>query len=101
MPLSSYCQSLDSSLLRELNDEFLKGIQAREKVVVLNKIIKTDSQTIALYKDSIVPTLNKAVEISKEEIINLNGIIDQKNRIIKAYRYGSIGLSILLIGLLI
>jgi len=101
MPLSSYCQSLDSSLLGELNEEFLKGIQAREKVVVLNKIIKTDSQTIALYQDSIVPSLNKAVEVSKEEITDLNGIIDKKNRIIKAYRYGSIGLSILLIGLLL
>jgi hypothetical protein len=39
-----------------LNKEFLKGIQARERVVILKKIHAADSAEIRIYKDSLIPS---------------------------------------------
>lgn len=82
-------------MLRELNEELLKGIQARERVVQLKKIIAIDSQTIALYKDSIVPAYDTAIKISKQSIIKLNETIERQNSAIVGYRYLTGILSIL------
>jgi len=99
MPQNSYSQFLDSLPLKELNNEFLKGIQARERVVTLKKIISSDSVTISLYKDSIVPSLNTAVNKSKTEITNLHEELNHKNNVILIYRYSSLGLIVSLLSL--
>jgi len=94
---SIYSQSLDSLPLKELNNEFLRGIKARERVVVLKSVIHLDSQQINLYRDSIVPSYQQMVEVSKIEVIRLNRVIDRKEAEMKLYRYGFIGMSILAI----
>jgi len=94
---SSYSQSLDSLPLKELNNEFLKGIKARERVVVLKTIIHLDSQQLNLYKDSIVPSYQQMIEVSKKEVYDLNRTIDRKNAEMKLYKYGFVGMSILAI----
>lgn len=48
-----------------MNKEFLKGIQARERVVSLKQIIKQDSLIISNYKDSIVPNLQLALDTTE------------------------------------
>ena len=98
-PQNSYSQYLDSLPLKELNSEFLKGIQARERVVVLKEIIKSDSITIALYENKIVPSLNVAIDTCKKEIIKLTEQVNHKNKVIEIYRYSSLGLIISLLGL--
>jgi hypothetical protein len=80
-----------------LNNEFLRGIKARERVVVLKSVIHLDSQQINLYRDSIVPSYQQMVEVSKIEVIRLNRVIDRKEAEMKLYRYGFIGMSILAI----
>lgn len=55
-----------------MNDEFLKGIQARERVVSLKKIIKTDSIQLVYYKDSLIPNYQKALDTAKVEIVRLD-----------------------------
>jgi hypothetical protein len=94
---SIYSQSLDSLPLKELNNEFLKGIKARERVVVLKNVIHLDSQQINLYRDSIVPTYQQMVESSKVEVTRLNRVIDRKDLEMKVYKYGFIGMSLLAI----
>ena len=94
---SIYSQSVDSLPLKELNNEFLKGIKARERVVVLKNIIHLDSQQLNLYRDSIVPSYQQMIEVSKKEVYDLNRTIDRKNAEMKFYRYGFIGMSILAI----
>lgn len=100
-PQNSYSQCLDSLQLKELNEELLKGIQARERVVQLKKIITTDSLTIALYKDSIIPSYDTAIKVSKDAIIKLNSTIEDQNLTITGYRYLTIILSILNVLLII
>jgi hypothetical protein len=94
---SIYSQSLDSLPLKELNNEFLKGIKARERVVVLKTVIHLDSQQISLYKDSIVPSYQQMIEVSKKEVYDLNRTIDRKDAEMKLYKYGFVGMSILAI----
>lgn len=92
---SSYSQSLDSLPLKELNNEFLKGIKARERVVVLKEIIRVDSLQLDLYKDSIVPNYENMVKKSKEEVTKLNRDLAIKESELKIYRYGFIGMAVL------
>lgn len=101
MPLSSYSQSLDSSVLKELNNEFLKGIQAREKVVELKKIIKTDSIQLSIYRDSIVPAQTLALSKSKSKLTEYEEYINAQSKWIKFLSYLSGGLAILTVGLII
>lgn len=74
-----------------MNNEFLKGIKARERVVVLKNIIAIDSQQLNLYKDSIVPNYEKMVAKSKDEVSKLNRALEVKEFELKFYRYGFIG----------
>jgi len=97
MAPSIYSQSVDSLPLKELNNEFLKGIKARERVVVLKNIIHLDSQQLNLYKDSIVPSYQQMVEVSKKEVYDLNRTIDRKNAEMQFYKYGFLGMSVLAI----
>jgi hypothetical protein len=83
-----------------LNNEFLKGISARERLQYLKNTVKLDSLQLSLYKDSIVPNLQLQVKDSRKEIIRLNIVIDDKNYLLKIYRYTCIALSCLTIGLL-
>ena len=97
MAQNIYSQSVDSLPLKELNNEFLKGIKARERVVSLKAIIHLDSQQLSLYKDTIVPNYKKALDTCKYEIVRLNGVIDQKDQAMKFYKYGFLTTSILFI----
>jgi len=100
MAPSCYSQSLDSLPIKELNNEFLKGISARERLHYLKNIAKLDSLQLSLYKDSIVPTYKKALEISRVEVSRLNYVIEEKNYLIKVYRYSVVALSFLCVGLI-
>lgn len=83
-----------------MNKEFLKGIQAREKVASLNKIIKTDSIIIRNYRDSIVPDLEWALDTTSAELdmyYDLYTETDNKLRIYKHAFWGSLALVVLLV----
>jgi len=100
MVQSSYSQSLDSLPLKELNKEFLKGIQARERVVALNKIIKADSAIIKTYKDSIVPSLQLALDTTEIELVQYYKLYDESEYKLSMYKkgfWGSIAFVVLLI----
>lgn len=86
MAQNIYSQSLDSLPLKELNNEFLKGIQARERVVSLKKIVKTDSIELSLYKDSIIPKLILALDTSKIEIVRLDTKLRTQSETIKTLK---------------
>lgn len=102
---STYSQSLDSLPLKELNDEFLKGIQARERVVSLKKIVKTDSIQLTLYKDSIIPNFRKALDTAKVEIIRLDTKVKSQGKTIKTLKNvlkgGLFAIVLLTIGLIL
>jgi len=83
-----------------LNNEFLKGISARERLQYLKNTVKLDSLQLSLYRDSIVPNFQFQVKESKKEIIRLNTVIDEKNYFLKLYRYSCIALTFLTIGLI-
>ena len=83
-----------------MNNEFLKGIQAREKVVSLNKIIKTDSLIIKNYKDSIVPGLQLALDTTEVELVMYYKMYDESQKQVCFYRkafWTSMALVVLLI----
>jgi hypothetical protein len=102
---NTYSQSLDSLPLKELNDEFLKGIQARERVVSLKKIIKTDSVQLSLYKDSIIPNYKKALDTAKVEIVRLDTKVRSQAETIKTLKNvlkgGLFAIALLTIGLIL
>lgn len=101
---NTYSQSVDSLPLKELNDEFLKGIQARERVVSLKKIIKTDSVQLSLYKDSIIPNYKKALDTAKIEIVRLDTKVRSQAETIKTLKNvlkgGLFAIALLTIGLI-
>lgn len=83
-----------------MNKEFLKGIQAREKVASLNKIIKTDSLIIKNYRDSIVPALEIALDTTEVELVMYYKLYDESQTKLCMYKkgfWGSIALVVLLI----
>jgi hypothetical protein len=88
-----------------LNNEFLKGIQARERVVSLKKIIKTDSIQLIYYKDSLIPDYQKALDTAKVEIIRLDTKVKTQSETIKTLnnvlKGGLIAIALLTIGLII
>lgn len=97
---SSYSQSVDSLPLKELNKEFLKGIQARERVVALKKIHSTDSAQLRIYKDSLIPYYETAVGMAAEDVDFLNNLLTEEEQEKKFYRAGfftSVALVVLLI----
>ncbi len=102
---SIYSQSLDSLPLKELNNEFLKGIQARERVVSLKKIVKTDSIQLSLYKDSIIPNFRLALDTAKVEIVRLDTKVRSQAETIKTLKNvlkgGLIAIALLTIGLIL
>ena len=102
---STYSQSLDSLPLKELNDAFLKGIQARDKVVSLKKIVKTDSIQLTLYKDSIIPNFRKALDTAKIEIVRLDTKVKSQGETIKTLKNvlkgGLFAIVLLTIGLIL
>jgi len=83
-----------------LNNEFLKGISARERLQYLKNTVKLDSLQLSLYKDSIVPNLKLQLKDSKKEMICLNTAIEDKNYLLKIYRYTCIAFTFITIGLL-
>ena len=105
MAQSIYSQSLDSLPLKELNNEFLKGIQARERVVSLKKIVKTDSVQLSLYKDSIIPNFRLALDTAKVEIVRLDTKVRSQAKTIKTLKNvlkgGLIAIALLTIGLIL
>lgn len=100
-----YSQSLDSLPLKELNNEFLKGIQARERVVSLKKIIKTDSMQLVYYKDSLIPNYQKALDTAKVEIVRLDTKVKAQQETIKTLnkvlKGGLFAIVLLTIGLIL
>ena len=101
---NTYSQSVDSLPLKELNDEFLKGLKARERVVVLKKIIKVDSIQLVYYKDSLVPNFQKALDTAKVEIVRLDTKVKSQAETIKTLtnvlKGGLIAIALLTIGLI-
>lgn len=94
MPLSGYSQSLDSSKIDEINEQLLKGIQARKQVIILKNIVKLDSIQLSLYKDSIVPNLQDGITKSKAEIIRLDTELVKAKKRLSFYQYATGGLSL-------
>ena len=88
-----------------MNDEFLKGIQARERVVSLKKIVKTDSVQLSLYKDSIIPNFRLALDTAKVEIVRLDTKVRSQAETIKTLKNvlkgGLIAIALLTIGLIL
>ena len=105
MAQNIYSQSLDSLPLKELNNEFLKGIQARERVVSLKKIIKTDSIQLIYYKDSLIPNYQKALDTAKVEIVRLDTKVKSQAETIKTLnkvlKGGLFAIVLLTIGLIL
>ena len=105
MAQNTYSQSLDSLPLKELNNEFLKGIQARERVVSLKKIIKTDSIQLIYYKDSLIPNYQKALDTAKVEIVRLDTKVKSQAETIKTLnkvlKGGLFAIVLLTIGLIL
>ena len=71
-----------------MNNEFLKGIQARERVVSLKKIVRTDSIQLSLYKDSIIPNFRLALDTAKVEIVRLDTKVRSQAETIKTLKNG-------------
>ncbi len=88
-----------------MNNEFLKGIQARERVVSLKKIVKTDSVQLSLYKDSIIPNFRLALDTAKVEIVRLDTKVRSQAETIKTLKNvlkgGLIAIALLTIGLIL
>jgi hypothetical protein len=101
MPHYSFSQSQDSLPIRELNNEFLKGIEAREKLHILKDVVKLDSIQLSLYKDSIVPSMQKTIDKSREEISRLDWELYDTKQILGIFKYTSAILSVLVIGLIL
>lgn len=78
-----------------MNKEFLKGIQARERVVTLKKIHTTDSIQLHIYKDSLIPFYKDAIGIAAEEIDYLNIELIKSEQEKKFFKYASFSLAIL------
>lgn len=78
-----------------MNDEFIKGIKARERVVILKEIIKTDSLALVLYRDSIVPNYKHALDTSRITIVQLDSKLKSQKQITLAYKRGFFGILIL------
>jgi hypothetical protein len=91
---SSYSQSVDSLPLKELNKEFLKGIQARERVVTLKKMHAVDSAELHIYKDSLIPFYQTAVTLANEDVDFLNNLLVVTEQEKKFYQYSALGLAI-------
>lgn len=101
MPHYSFSQNQDTLPIRELNNEFLKGIEAREKLHKLKQISKLDSIQLSLYKDSIVPNMQKGLDTAKVEILKLEGKLEKAESLLGLFQYTSIALFILTIGLIL
>ena len=88
-----------------MNNEFLKGIQARERVVSLKKIIKTDSIQLVYYKDSLIPDYQKALATAKVEIVRLDTKVKTQAETIKTLnnvlKGGLFAIVLLTIGLIL
>lgn len=88
-----------------MNNEFLKGIQARERVVSLKKIIKTDSMQLVYYKDSLIPNYQKALDTAKIEIVRLDTKVKTQQETIKTLnkvlKGGLFAIVLLTIGLIL
>ncbi len=83
-----------------MNKEFLKGIQARERVVALQRIRKTDSVIIHNYKDSVVPSMQHVIDTTEVELRKYYKLYDDSQSELKFYKkgfWGAVVLSFLLI----
>ena len=100
MAQNIYSQSVDSLPLKELNKEFLKGIQARERVVTLKKIHSADSIQLHIYKDSLIPSYENAINAAAEDVDFLDNLLteeEQEKRFYKSGFFTSLGLLVLLL----
>ena len=101
MPFKSYCQTLDSLTIEQINQELLKGIKARKEVKILKNIVKVDSIQLSLYKDRIVPNLQDGITKSKVEIIRLDTELFKAKKRLTFYQYTTGGLSLVSLILLL
>lgn len=100
MPHYSYSQSQDSLPIKELNKEFLKGIEAREKLHILKQVVKLDSIQLSLYKDSIVPSMQKGLDTARFEIVSLDSQLQEQKMYTRFFQYLSLALGIFSLGLI-
>jgi hypothetical protein len=101
MPHYSFSQSQDTLPIKELNNEFLKGIEAREKLHILKQVVKLDSIQLSLYKDSLIPNMQKGLDTAKLEIVRLEGKLSSTESLLGVFQYTSIALFILTLGLIL
>jgi hypothetical protein len=80
-----------------LNKEFLKGIQARERVVALQKIHAVDSAQLKIYRDSIIPYYQSALTIAVEDVDFLNESLIEEEKAKNFYKYSALGLVIVVL----
>lgn len=78
-----------------MNNEFLKGIKARERLVTLKKIHTADSLQLRIYQDSLIPYYEDILGVAKVEIEDLNSELIQVKAERKFFQYTSLGLVIL------
>lgn len=83
-----------------MNKEFLKGIEAREKLHILKQVVKLDSLQLSLYKDSLVPSMQRGLDTAKLEIISLEKDLKETKKYIRFYQYLTVAMSIFSLGLL-
>jgi hypothetical protein len=84
-----------------LNNEFLKGIEAREKLHILKDVVKLDSIQLSLYKDSIVPSIQTSLNKSKDEITRLDWELYQTRQVLQMFKYTTFGLALFVLGLML
>lgn len=83
-----------------MNKEFLKGIEAREKLHILKQVLKLDSLQLSLYKDSIVPSMQRGLDTARVEIKSLDKQLKDTKKYIRFYQYLTVAMSIFSLGLL-
>lgn len=55
-----------------MNEEFLKGIQARERVEILKELRKYDQKLISYYRDSLLPLKNQEIAAYQSQAVILS-----------------------------
>jgi hypothetical protein len=69
-----------------LNNEFLKGIQARERIEILKQLRIQDQQIISYYRDSIIPLKNLEIESLQKNAVILSNTAYVSHRRMKRWQ---------------
>jgi hypothetical protein len=81
-----------------LNNEFLKGIEARERLHILKQIRKDDSVQLSYYKYELIPSYQKGIDSCKTEYGKLQNQVVKQKETIKYLKISTLALLLLFIG---